>query len=102
MKSTLYFFSILIICIGCVFTSCQSNIKNNTAKKEDSVVIPDDALAIENFHVEPPRTAEPPPPPPVIEEVPEEEIVEEIEVSYDMEEPVEEEPEAMVAAPIQK
>ena len=72
---------------------------------EEQVVIPDDALFLdEEIEIEPPRTAEPPPPPPpppppVIEEVPEEEIEEEepefldqdIEEETVVEEPVEEE-----------
>ena len=81
----------------------------------DKVIIPDDALEMEeDIEVEPPRTAEPPPPPPpppppVIEEVPEEEIIEEDEpvfVDQDIEEdeeveiveeePVEDEPEPEV------
>jgi protein TonB len=72
---------------------------------EEQVIIPDDALFLDDeIEIEPPRTAEPPPPPPpppppVIEEVPEEEIEEEepefldqdIEEETVVEEPVEEE-----------
>ncbi len=55
---------------------------------ENEVIIPDDALFLdEEIEMEPPRTAEPPPPPPpppppVIEEVPEEEIIEEEEPEF--------------------
>ncbi|MEM1320202.1 MAG: energy transducer TonB [Bacteroidota bacterium] len=69
---------------------------------EDAVVIPDDALEMdEDIEIEPPRTAEPPPPPPpppppVIEEVPEEEIEEEEEPEF-VDQSVEEE--TVVEAP---
>lgn len=73
---------------------------------EDQVIIPDDALFLDDeIEIEPPRTAEPPPPPPpppppVIEEVPDEEIIEDepefldqdIEEETIVEEPVEEAP----------
>lgn len=55
---------------------------------EEQVIIPDDALFLdEEIEIEPPRTAEPPPPPPpppppVIEEVPEEEILDDEEPEF--------------------
>lgn len=69
---------------------------------EDEVIIPEDALELdEDIEIEPPRTAEPPPPPPpppppVIEEVPEEEIEEEEEPEF-VDQSVEEE--TVVEAP---
>lgn len=53
------------------------------------IYIPDDALELpDEIEVEPPRTAEPPPPPPpppppIIEEVPDEEILEDEEVTFE-------------------
>ena len=55
---------------------------------DKAVVIPDNAMELdEEIEIEPPRTAEPPPPPPpppppVIEEVPDEEIEEEDEIEF--------------------
>ena len=57
-------------------------------QRDDVVIIPEDALLLEeDIEIEPPRTAEPPPPPPpppppVIEEVPEEEVLEEEEPEF--------------------
>lgn len=60
----------------------------NVTTYEREVEIPEDALTlVEEFEIEPPRTAEPPPPPPpppppVIQEVPNEEILEEDQVEF--------------------
>ena len=103
MKSTLYFFSILIIFASCIFTSCQNRVsQKDTAKKSTPNYKPtipsDDAYNYEEDAITVIEdVTPPPPPPPVIEKVPEEEIVEEVEaMDYNMEEPVEEEPEAQV------
>ncbi len=60
----------------------------NYTTYEEEVIIPEEALTIEEeFEIEPPRTAEPPPlppppPPPVIEEVPNEEFLEEEDIEF--------------------
>ncbi|MEM9917237.1 MAG: energy transducer TonB [Bacteroidota bacterium] len=74
---------------------------------EKEVIIPDDALEIDDdIEIEPPRTAEPPPPPPpppppVIEEVPEEEIEEEEEPEF-VDQSVEEETEIIEPEPVEE
>ncbi|MFK8007011.1 MAG: von Willebrand factor type A domain-containing protein [Saprospiraceae bacterium] len=80
MKNMLSFFAIILFCNCIVMTSCQNNTTRDAIQKQNNsptkIIIPNDALAIEEtIAQESPRTTEPPPPP-VIEEVPEEEIEE--------------------------
>lgn len=77
----LSFFVIILLCNCIVMTSCQNDTTRDATREKNNlsseIIIPDNALEIEeDITMNVPRTAEPPPPPPppVIEEVPEEEI----------------------------
>jgi Ca-activated chloride channel family protein len=104
MKSTLFFFAIILICNCIVMTSCQNDNQKKSSQdyeRYSDITAPDDALEIdEDIEREPPRTSTPPPPPPVIEEVPVEEIffadqdgveedVEELSIDVEDKEPLE-------------
>ena len=77
-----------LLSAGLVLALLMCILAFNWTTYEAQVIIPEDALVLEEeIEVEPPRTAEPPPPPPpppppVIEEVPEELIEEEEEIEF--------------------